>query len=60
MCYYSRGHHPYYTLHPLAVEELHPPPHPVLIYHHLLTEVQADLLAAIAEPFMRKAAVGNG
>jgi hypothetical protein len=59
MCYYSRGQHPYFILHPLAVEELHPEPHPVLVYHHLLTSLQADLLASIAEPYMRKAAVGK-
>jgi hypothetical protein len=59
MCYYSRGKHPYFILHPLAVEELHPEPHPVLVYHHLLTSLQADLLASIAEPYMRKAAVGK-
>jgi hypothetical protein len=59
MCYYSRGQHPYFTLHPMAVEELHPEPHSVLVYHHLLTSLQADLLTSIAEPYMRKAAVGK-
>ena len=58
-CFYSRVHHPYFILHPVGVEVVHPEPHLVLVYHHLLTEAESDLLAAIAEPYMKKSAVGK-
>ena len=58
-CYYSRAQHPYYTLHPVAVEVVHPEPHPVFLYHHLLSPAEADRLAAIAGPRMKKAGVGK-
>ena len=41
-------HDPYYTIHPIAVEELYPAPHQILLFHHVLTDVESDRVASLA------------
>jgi hypothetical protein len=31
----------------------------VLVYHHLLSHTEADMLVATAEPFMKEAGIGR-
>ena len=55
---YCRGD-PYWTLHPLAVEEAHPAPHQVLVFHRLLSDLEAADLAALATTRMKRSGIGR-
>jgi len=69
-CYYQRQHsdsygnpvapNPYFMLHPLKVEVSHEYPHRILTIHDVLSDKEADSLAALALPRMRQASVGHG
>ena len=59
LCWYSARGDPYYTLHPLAVEEAHPRPHQVLVLHHLLSAREADQVAALATRGMKQSGIGR-
>ena len=54
----SRGD-PYFTLHPLAVEEVHPVPHQVLVFHHVLTEQECEVVAGVAGKMMKNSGIGQ-
>ena len=60
LCYFSTRSDPYFTLHPLAVEVLHPRPHQVLLLHHVLSDSEVDQLARLASPaVLEQGAIGN-
>ena len=59
LCYFSTRSDPYYTLHPLAVEVLHPRPHQVLLLHHVLSKSEVEQLAGLASPaVLEQGAIG--
>ena len=49
---------PYYTLHPIAVEVVHPEPHQVLLFHHVLSAREVEGVAALAGNIMKQSATG--
>ena len=60
LCYFSTRSDPYYTLHPIAVELLHPHPHQVLLLHHVLSPTEVEELAKLASPaLLEQGAIGN-
>ena len=60
VCYFSTRSDPYFTLHPIAVELLHPPPHQVLLLHHVLSHREVEELARLASPaVLEQGAIGN-
>jgi len=58
-CFYSTQNHAYYILQPLAIEEVYPEPHRILIYHGVLTDTETEELAAAATPFMKTSLIGS-
>ena len=48
----------YYTLHPIAVEVVHPEPHPVLLFHHVLSDREVEGVARLAGNIMKQSAIG--
>ena len=49
----------YYTLHPIAVEVVHPEPHQVLLFHHVLSEREVEEVARLAGNKMKQSATGR-
>ena len=58
-CYYSTRSDLYYTLHPIAVEVVHPEPHQVLLFHHVLSEAEGEGVARLAGNIMKQSATGQ-
>ena len=60
LCYFSTRSDPYYILHPIALELLHPPPSQVLLLHHVLSHTEVEELARLASPaLLEQGAIGN-
>ena len=49
----------YFLLHPVAVEEVHPPPHQILVFHHVLTDEESEGVAGLAGKMMKQSAIGQ-
>ena len=59
-CHLSTRSDPYFTLHPIAVEVLHPQPSQVLLLHHLLSHGELEELARLASPaVLEQGAIGD-
>merc|ERR1712123_454247 len=58
-CFYSTRNDPYFTIHPVAVEEVHKKPHEVLMFHHILSDEESDTIKDLTTKIMKQSAVGQ-
>ena len=58
-CYYSTRNQVYFYLHPVAVEEVYPAPHQILVFHHVISPSECDQVAGIASKLLRQSAIGQ-
>ena len=58
-CFFSSRSDPYFILHPIAVEEVHPEPHQVLVLHHVLSDRETEGVARLAGHLMRQSGIGQ-
>ena len=58
-CYYSTRNQTYFYLHPIAVEEVYPAPHQILVFHHVISPSECDQVAEIASKLLRQSAIGQ-
>jgi len=57
-CFYSIRNDPYYIIHPIALEEIHPAPHQILLFHHVMDDVECDQVASLAGDKMKQSGIG--
>ena len=58
-CQYSDRGDPFFRLHPVPVEVLHPKPHQVLLFHNVISASESIQLGRIAANKLKQSAIGQ-
>jgi len=58
-CRYSDRGDPFFRLHPVPVEVLHPKPHEVLLFHNVISASESAQLGRIAANKLKQSAIGQ-
>lgn len=58
-CQYSDRGDPFFRLHPVPVEVLHPKPHQVLLFHNVISASESVQLGRIAANKLKQSAIGQ-
>ena len=59
LCFYSTRDDPYFTIHPIAVEEVHKQPHEVLMFHQILSDAECETIKQLSKRIMKQSAIGQ-